>query len=253
MNKLNGWRKFFNNYAPKYHEESYTKNTEEEIDFLEEEFQLEKGAKILDVGCGIGRHSIELAKRGYEVTGLDISEKMLELAKEKSKKENVNVNFIHADAADFNLDIKFDAAVCLCEGAFGLLSIEEDPFKRDEKILKNINNVLKPNAKFILTALNGLKKIREYDDEDVKTGKFDPLSIVETFPISNILDNPPEDIMLKEKGFLATELKLMLNNTDFKVENIWGGSAGNWNRELLKMDEFELMIVSKKCSKKDGC
>ena len=246
MNNINGWRRFFNNYAPKYHEESFTHNTIKEVDFLEEEFQLEKGAKILDVGCGTGRHAVELAKRGYNVTGLDISEKMLELAEEKCRKEDVNVNFIHADATDFNLEEKFDAAICLCEGAFGLLSIEEDPFDRDKKILKNINNVIKRNAKFILTALNGLKKIREYDDEDVKTGKFDPLSIVETFPISDILENPPEDIMLKEKGFLATELKLMLNNTGFKVKNIWGGTAGSWNRETLKMDEFELMIVSKK-------
>ncbi|HMA69557.1 MAG TPA: class I SAM-dependent methyltransferase [Candidatus Mcinerneyibacterium sp.] len=246
MNKINGWRRFFNNYAPKYHEESFTQNTIKEVDFLEEEFQLEKGAKILDVGCGIGRHAVELTKRGYNVTGLDISEKMLEIAEENCKKEDVNVNFIHADATNFHLESRFDVAICLCEGAFGLLSIDEDPFKRDEKILNNINKVLKPNAKFILTALNGLKKIREYKNEDIKSGKFDPYSITETFPISDILDNPPEDIMLKEKGFLATELKLMLNNTGFKVENIWGGTAGKWDREILKMDEFEVMIVSKK-------
>ncbi|WBW98573.1 class I SAM-dependent methyltransferase [Oceanirhabdus sp. W0125-5] len=249
MNNNNGWRMFFNNYAPDYMKECFTKNTVAEVDFIEEELKLPKGSYILDIGCGTGRHSIELARRGYNVTGIDISENMLLEGKKVCKEENLNVDFIHADATEFKVNRLFDACICLCEGAFGLLSMEEDPFVRDHIILENINSVLKPNSKFILTALNGMKMIRQYSDEDVDKGVFDPITIAEKYPLSNILKNAPEDILVKEKGFLPTELNQLLNNAGFKVENIGCGTAGKWNKHKLKLDDMELMLISKKTNK----
>ncbi len=246
MAKINGWRIFFDNHASKYMDESFTTNTVNEVDFIEEELKLPVGSNILDIGYGTGRYSIELARRGYKVTGLDISENMLFEAKRLSKSEGLEVDFIHADATEFILDKSFDACICLCEGAFGLLSMGEDPFERDEKILKNIYSVIKPDSRFILTALNGIRMIRQYNESDIDQGKFDPIGITEIYPLSKILPDAPTDLLIKEKGFLATELRKMFENTGFKVENIWGGTAGAWNRERLKMDEIELMIVGKK-------
>jgi len=246
MKSNNGWKIFFNEHAPKYNEEPFTKNTKYEVDFIEEEFNLEKGAYILDVGCGTGRHSIELAKRGYKITGIDISENMIKEAKKACKNKSVNVEFIVADATEFSTARLYDACICLCEGAFGLLSMEEDPFERDLKILKNINFSLKKGAKFLLTALNGLRMIRMYNDEDVANGRFDNLAITEIYPLKNLHEKVPPNIMVKEKGFIASELVHLLKNAGFSVENIWGGTAGSWNREPLKMDEMELMVISKK-------
>lgn len=227
-------------------DESFTKNTKQEVDFIEQEFRLPKGASILDVGCGTGRHSVELAKRGYKVTGIDISQEMLKEAAKRSMQEAVSVEFIQADAVDFKISRLYDACICLCEGAFGLLSEKEDPFERDVKILKNINRALKIDAKFLLTALNGLRMIRMYNDEDVAKGIFDPIGIVETHPMSNYLQDAPDDVYLREKGFVASELVLMLRTAGFHVQNIWGGTAGSWSRQMLKMDEMEIMILSKK-------
>jgi len=67
------WERFFDAHAPVYMDNVFTKNTLREVDFLLEELVLQPGGSILDVGCGTGRHSIELAKRGYAVTGLDRS------------------------------------------------------------------------------------------------------------------------------------------------------------------------------------
>jgi hypothetical protein len=88
--------------------------------------------------------------------------------------------------------------------------------------------------------------IRLFNDEDVSKGKFDQLAIVESSPMSDYLENAPDNIFLREKGFIASELVYMLKIAGFLVENIWGGTAGSWNRKPLRMDEIELMLVSKK-------
>jgi len=71
------WEEFFDAHAPIYEENVFTKNTIQEVNFLTEELAVRDGGSILDVGCGAGRHSIELARRGYAVTGLDLSQRCL--------------------------------------------------------------------------------------------------------------------------------------------------------------------------------
>lgn len=244
MEENQGWENFFDNHAPEYMDNIFTNNTESEVDFLEEELDLSKGDSVLDVGCGTGRHSLELARRGYNVTGIDLSENMLAEGRKAAEKENLNIEWIKANAVDFQLEEQYDSAVCLCEGAFGLLDMGEDPINRDIKILRNISRSLKPGAKFILTALNGLRKIREYTDEDVEAGKFDPINIVQYFPAKEVIDDAPDDMILQEKGFLATELRHMHETVGLEIENFWGGTAGNWNRDTVKLDEMEIMVVS---------
>ena len=71
------WEQFFDGHAPRYMDEPWTAATVEEVDFLEQELRLAPGACVLDVGCGTGCHAVELARRGYRVTGVDISSGML--------------------------------------------------------------------------------------------------------------------------------------------------------------------------------
>ncbi|UCD09486.1 MAG: methyltransferase domain-containing protein, partial [Dehalococcoidales bacterium] len=72
MPETNSWKEYFDSHAPRYMQNPFTYSTLREIDFLVEELALPKGSRILDIGCGTGRHSIELAKRGYIMTGVDI-------------------------------------------------------------------------------------------------------------------------------------------------------------------------------------
>ena len=90
------WRDFFDSQAATYEENPFTKNTVAEVDFLLSLYPLKPGASILDIGCGTGRHSIELAKRGYQMTGLDLSEKMLEVAKTNARE--LKIEWVNADA-----------------------------------------------------------------------------------------------------------------------------------------------------------
>ena len=91
--KKQWYESLFENYGQKYDNENFTHGTVGECDFLEKELQFDKSLKILDVGCGTGRHAIELTKRGYNVTGIDLSESQLKRAKEKAKTANLSLIF----------------------------------------------------------------------------------------------------------------------------------------------------------------
>ena len=76
-----GWERFFDHHAPQYLRNEFTANTRAEVDFILEVMQVPPTGSLLDVGCGVGRHALELARRGYRVTGVDISAGMLEQAR----------------------------------------------------------------------------------------------------------------------------------------------------------------------------
>ncbi len=246
MRKRNEWEEFFDGHAPAYMENVFTKNTLAEVDFIIEELKLPQGCRILDIGCGTGRHSVELAKRGYLVTGVDISSGMLAEAREAAGKAGVEVEWIHADATQFESDGLYDAAIWLCEGAFGLLGKNDDPLELGLSILRNINRALKPDSKLMMTVLNGLGLIRKYKQEDVEKGVFDPVTLAEVYPMEYDTPEGKKSMMVRERGFTPTELKLMLGQTGFEVNHIWGGTAGNWGRRKIDLDEIEIMVIAKK-------
>ncbi|MEM0481171.1 MAG: class I SAM-dependent methyltransferase [Candidatus Aenigmatarchaeota archaeon] len=112
------------------------RDIKKECDFLEycfKNFAERKVKKILDLACGTGSHAIELAKRGYDVVGIDINKDMLNLAKQKAK--NLKIRFFKADISNFNLKEKFDAAICMNDSINYLTS--------NEKLIKHFNLVYK--------------------------------------------------------------------------------------------------------------
>ncbi|MBN1269338.1 MAG: methyltransferase domain-containing protein [Kiritimatiellae bacterium] len=238
------WEKFFDAHAPIYEDNVFTKNTIAEVDFLVEELSLQPGSSILDVGCGTGRHAVELARRGYTVTGLDLSSQMLTRAADAARAAGVKVEWVRSNATRFSLPGKYDAAICLCEGAFGLLGESDDPLGQPLSILCNISRSLKPQAKAVLTVLNAAFMLRRYTNKDVAEGRFDPLTMVESS------EHPPREglppVAVRERAFLPTELSLLFRLAGMSVLNIWGGTAGNWGRRLLDLDEIEIMIVARK-------
>ena len=244
MSEKSTWETFFDAHAPIYEENEFTKNTVQEVDFLLEVLGLPPGGSVLDVGCGTGRHSIELAKRGYAATGLDLSAEMLAIAADAAKGEDVHVDWVHSDATRFSFFGRYDAAVCLCEGAFGLLGQGDDVVEQPLSILCNVSRSLKPQAKAVFTVLNAAAMLRKYENKDVAEGRFDPLTMVESSEYSPREGLPA--IAVRERAFIPTELILLFRLAGMSVLNIWGGSAGNWGRRPLDLDEIEIMIVARK-------
>ena len=119
MNAKEGWRAFFDGHAPFYMQNVFTRNTPAEVEFLLDELRLTTGARVLDLGCGTGRHAVELARRGCRMVGVDLSRGMLRQAQAAAQQAHVGVDWVQADATRFTAPDRFDAAICLCEGPSG--------------------------------------------------------------------------------------------------------------------------------------
>lgn len=131
MEREKSWYiKLFENYANQYEREVFVKGTKGECDFLEKEFEFNKKLQILDIGCGTGRHSIEMSLRGYKMTGIDLSQNQLVKARENAKNSRVKLDFIQMDARNLKFKSEFDGAIMLCEGGFPLMETDEMNFER---------------------------------------------------------------------------------------------------------------------------
>ncbi len=141
------WRKPFDQglYPLDSIARDWKEKTETEIVSLRRILRLARGAKILDVGCGVGRHSIALEKEGFAVTGADFSRRYLALAKKRSRK----VKFVRADMRVLPFEKEFDGAINLFS-SFGYFKSPAD----DLKTLKSIFRALKPGGRFLIDNLN---------------------------------------------------------------------------------------------------
>jgi ubiquinone/menaquinone biosynthesis C-methylase UbiE len=238
------WQRFHDLEAPIYDELCYTQNTDQELEFMIDLLNLAPGASILDLGCGTGRHAVGLARKGFSVTGIDLSSGMLAQARAKAGAANVEIDLIQADAARFSLDRQFDVVICICEGSFGLLGSEDDANDQPLAILRNVSRSLKPGGKTLFTLLSAFKMIRERSQDDVDQGRFDPLTMTTSTEHSPREGLPP--IRLRVRAFTPTEVTLLFQLAGLSVLNIWGGTAGNWGQRAIDLDEFEIMVVAQK-------
>ncbi len=235
------WRDFFTAQAATYLDNEFTKNTRVEVQFIQELFGLPPKSRILDIGCGVGRHAIQLARAGYSVTGVDLTPAMILEGSRMAKQAGVKVDFIVADATQYVAAEPFDAAICLCEGGIGLIGHDEDPIQHDLSILRNVAASLRPGAPFLLTALNGYAAIRKMTDEAVQSGAFEPATMTLRYADTWATAAGEVEMYIKERQFIPPEMIAMLHHSGFMVRNVWGGTAGDWGRRPLKLDEIEAM------------
>jgi len=253
MNKKPWYEILFENYAQKYDNEIFTQGTVGECDFIENEIDFNKTLKILDVGCGTGRHSIELTKRGYTVTGIDLSESQLALASEKAKNQKLKIDFRQHDARNLPFRNELDVAIMLCEGGFSLMETDEMNFV----ILKNVAKSLKSRGKFIFTTLNGLfplfHSVKDFVNKGTDQGKsavnhFD-LMTFRDYSIYETEDDKGNKKALKcnERYYVPSEITWLLKSAGFSKSEIFGCKLGSFSRsDLLTTEDFEMLVIALK-------
>ncbi len=199
----------FKSYA-KYYDLLYQeKNYEEECDFIEKTFSKFASSQvknILEMGSGTGGHAIPLAQRKYQLTGIDVSEVMLNAAKEKTRKLGLNINLQLSDIRNFKLNQKFDAVICMF-AVLNYITLTSDL----EKTLRNAKEHLNKEGLFIIDIWNGLAVMRILPSTRVKILEQDKTKIIrivepELDAVNHLCRNHYR-MMVLEKDKLIEEIK----------------------------------------------
>jgi SAM-dependent methyltransferase len=212
---------------------SFTKGTTQEVDALEEWLQLPDGARILDVGCGPGRHSHEFARRGYVVHGIDISETFIRLATESAP---ANATFERMDARSMSYDGQFDAVVCLCQGAFGLMTASDD----DQDVFRRMARALVPGGRLALSAFNAYFAVKYHEEAtfDAATGVS-----YERTEVRN--DNgETREVDLWTGCYTPRELRLMCEAVGMSVDAIHSVEPGGYQASAPTVESPEYLLIA---------
>ncbi len=237
-------REMFDLLGEGFLELPFTQGTAQEVDFLVGLLQLTPKHRVLDVACGPGRHSVELARRGMKVVGVDLSDKLLTIARKTAELEGVtSVEFVKADAREIPYANEFDAAICLCEGAFGLLESDTE----NERVLLSIHNALKPGGRMVLTALSLLYLVRHQKD----LSGFDPqTNLLERQEMHAVEGGAEELFRFHERYYDFPGLKLLLDRVGFRHILGFGCRAGDYAARAITLDDIEILVHAEKPANK---
>ncbi len=153
--------RFWDTMAPMLFSEQRIMNAPPEIDGVVALLGLEKGARVLDLCCGIGRHSLELARRGFRVTGVDLMEAYLDRAGEEARKEGLEIEFVRQDMRTFRRAAAFDYTVNLFT-SFGYF---QDPGD-DRMVLENVFDSLRPGGGFVIDLMGKEVLAERFQERD---------------------------------------------------------------------------------------
>ncbi len=217
---------------------SFTKGTEQEITFLIESLALEPGMRVLDVGCGPGRHALSLAARGIAVHGIDISQKFIDIARAAAEPM---ATFERADARSMHFDAEFDAVICLCQGAFGLMTANGD----DASVLRGMARALEPGGRLALSAFNSyfVVKYHEHADFDADAGVSH-----ERTEIKNE-SGVARQVSLWTGCYTPRELRLLCAEAGLGVDRISSVEPGAYGSDAPTTETPEFLVLA---TREDG-
>jgi SAM-dependent methyltransferase len=214
---------------------SFTKGTEQEVEFLVRALGLGPGQRVLDVGCGPGRHSRALATRGIEVVGIDISEPFVALARSEAP---AGAAFARADARRLPVAAgSFDAAISLCQGGFGLVPGE------DAGVIDEIARALRPGGRMAASAFSSYFVVRFLEEGDT----FDPGAGV-NHEVATVRSETGEaaDFDLWTSCFTPRELRLIAAAAGLEVAAIWSVAPGAYAENPPDLEHPEWLLIARK-------
>jgi SAM-dependent methyltransferase len=243
----NWWENFFHGVALDFWRLVISdEQTRAEATFISKHLQPSDGAKLLDVPCGNGRLSVELASRGFQMTGIDIASEFIDEAKANSTKRGLDIEWLQGDMRTISWSQDFDGAFCF-GNSFGYLADEDNA-----NFLRSISKALRPGARFILDApaiaeclLPNLKEEREMEVGGI-TFKADSrydhdqgrMFTEYTFVRDGVEDKRPSS----QRIYTYRELKDLLHKANLEVLHAYS----SLEEEPFKLGSQRLLLVCKK-------
>jgi SAM-dependent methyltransferase len=228
--------------------------TQKQALFVLESLGVAPGSQLLDVGCGYGRHAMELAARGHHVVGLDSSLPLLIRGADEAQRRGLTINFVHGDMREITFENQFDGAYCLFS-TFGYFDDETN-----KKTAQNIARALKPGARFVVEVLN-----RDYVVTDLPSRVWwegDGCVVLEevdfNYYSSRIVsrrsvvfdDGRQLEQEISMRGYSLHELGKLLHAAGFRVLEI-SGSMDTRGR-FFGPQSREIVVVAERPLRKDG-
>ena len=201
-----------------------TEVTQQEVDFLLEELNLQKGQHILDIPCGFGRHAIEFSNRGFKATGIDISETFIKGLTEKVNSEKLTIKVIQADILTVQLTETYSAAVCL-GNSFGYFD-----YGKMSVFVEKVASSLTPGGRFIINSgmiaesilpnLQNYANNKSYTIGNIIMEVTNTYNVEDSFMISHLTytqDGKQEEHSFKHYVFTLGEVKRLLQSFGLSI------------------------------------
>ena len=221
--------------GPAYLRYSFTKGTDQEVRYLIDALGLQPGQRVLDVGCGPGRHARALADRGIDTVGVDISARFVVVAADGRPDRS---SFVRGDARRLPVrPASFDAAISLCQGGFGLLPGE------DGIVLEQVASALKPGGLLAVSAFSSYFVVRfleEGDTFDAAAGVNHELATVKDG------DGLEAEFDLWTSCFTPRELRLMVAAAGLEVQGLWSVAPGGYGDNPPDLEHPEWLVIARK-------
>lgn len=205
--------------------------TAQEVDFILSQLGLPPGARVLDVGCGPGRHSIELAGRGHHVLGIDPSPAMIEAARSRAAKAGVAPKFRQIAGEDFESEPHFDAAICLFT-TLGQISARGE----NSGLVRRVYDALRPGGTFVVetpqrdVAIAQLKAAERFGAGDRYTDvtrRYDAADHTVTEVFEVVSPEVTRRYLLRYRLYSRTEMADLLQRAGFTLVATFGDYEGN--------------------------
>ena len=214
---------------------SFTKGTRQEVDHLVDALRLREGMRVLDVGCGPGRHAHELARRGMVVHGIDISRRFIDIAREDAPE---GATFERLDARSLPFDGEFDAVICICQGAFGLMTADD----QDRTVLAGMARALRPGGRLALSAFSSYFVVKHWEgaEFDADTGV--------NHELTELRDEDGEAVPaeLWTGCYTPRELRLLCDATGLHVDRLSSVEPGAYGDAPPSVDTAEFLVLAHK-------